>query len=341
MATLTPTRAAGTQSLAAELREVAAIWSRSQHRLVVLAAEFADSTEWILDGSPTAAHWLADVADVEACTTREWIRIGRLLRSLPATADAFETRRLSYTKVRALTRIATKENETELVTLAEHVPASQLGHELAKWLNRTSSPEHIETLHRRQRSIKWRTDPDGMVTFTLRLPPLLAGTLIAMLTTLVMRTTRRPDASADAYPTLAQQHVDAFEQILTGGTGTINTEVIVHIRGDGNTLDDGTPIPGTIVEHIAPHAFLRVLIHDADTNPINASHRRRHPTTRQKRVVKERDRTCVDCGRALLLEYDHNPAYEQTRHTIIEELQLRCAPCHHNRHRTTEGSFMN
>ena len=95
MSTLTATRPLGTQSLAAELREVAAIWSQSQHRLVVLAAEFADSAEWVLDGSPTAAQWLAAVADVEACTTREWIRIGRLLRSLPATADAFDTGRLS------------------------------------------------------------------------------------------------------------------------------------------------------------------------------------------------------------------------------------------------------
>ena len=185
--------------------------------------------------------------------------------------------------------------------------------------------------------MKWRTDPDGMVTFTLRLPPLLAGTLIAMLTTLVMGSTRRPsDASADVYPTLAQQHVDAFEQILTNGAGTINTEIIIHIRGDGTTLDDGTPIPDSIVEHVAPDAFLRALIHDADNNPINASHRRRHPTTRQKRVVKERDRVCVDCRRTELLEYDHNPTYDQTRHTITEELQLRCAPCHHNRHLTAE-----
>jgi len=329
MSTLTPTKPLG-----AELREVAAVWSRSQHQLVVLAAEFADTAEWVLDGSLTAAHWLAAVADVETCTTREWIRIGRLLRTLPATADAFSTRRLSYTKVRTLTRIATPTNETELVAIAEQVPASQLGKELARWLNRNSTPQDIETLHHQQRSIKWRTDPDGMVTFTLRLPPLLAGTLIAILTTLVMRTTRR-HASADPYPTLAQQHADALDTILTNGTGTINTEIIVHVRGDGTTLDDGTPIPNSIVEQIAPHAFLRALIHDADNNPINASHRQRHPTTRQKRVVKERDQVCIDCGRTVLLQYDHNPPYDQTRHTIIEQLQLRCAPCHHNRHRNS------
>jgi hypothetical protein len=75
-----------------------------------------------------------------------------------------------------------------------------------------------------------------------------------------------------------------------------------------------------------------VLIHDTERRPINASSRRRHPTPRQKRVVHERDRSCVDCGSTDLLRYDHQPDYEQTRRTIIEEVEIRCAPCHHKRH---------
>ncbi len=47
------------------------------------------------------------------------------------------------------------------------------------------------------------------------------------------------------------------------------------------------------------------MIHDAETNPADGSNRRRHPTTRQKRLVKERYRVCGDCGRGDLLEYDH------------------------------------
>ena len=273
----------GTQPLAAELRKVAATWSRSQHRLVVLAAEFADSAEWVLDGSPTAAHWLAAVADVEACTTREWIRIGRLLRSLPATADAFQTGRLSYTKVRTLTRIATTDNETELVAIAEAVPASQLGRELAAWLNQNSSPEDIEDLHRRQRSIKWRTDPDGMVTFTLRLPPLLAGTLIAMLTTLVMRSTRRPPA----VQTRPQTAIPPWpNNTSTRSRRSSPTGPAPSTPKSSSTFALTAP-PSTTAPPSPPRSL--------NTSP-----------------------------------------YNQTQHTIIEELQLRCAPCHQNRHRTTE-----
>ena len=98
----------------------------------------------------------------------------------------------------------------------------------------------------------------------------------------------------------------------------------MHVRADGCTLDDGTPIPDSVVERIAPEAFLRALIHDAESRPINASGRQRHPTTRQRRVVHERDRVCVDCGATEFLEYDHDPDYEETRQTVVAQLKLRC-----------------
>lgn len=322
--------------LSAELREVAAAWARSQRRLVVLAAAFADSGEWVAAGSPTAAHWLAQVADVEVCTAREWIRIGRRLGQLPAIAAAFAEGLVSYSKVRLLTRIAGPENEADLVALARNVPAGSLGRALAAWLQQNTDPDELAKRQHGARSLSWHTEPDGMVGFRVQLTPLVAGRLIAGLTAIVMRsrpTTRRGhDASADASPTLVQQYADALDQLLTEG-GAVATEVVVHVRGDGTTLDDGTPVPSTMVERIASTAFLRALIHDAQGRPINASRRRRHPDSRQKRVVRERDRVCVDCGARYLLHYDHNPPFGQSGRTVVEELELRCAPCHRRRHR--------
>lgn len=221
--------------------------------------------------------------------------------------------------------------------LAHHVPAGDLGRVLATWLTRNSDPDELAAHQRRQRSVRWRHEPNGMVAFTLRLPPVVAGLLIAWLTTWIM-TRRSPlthrglGASGGAYPTVAQQHADAIEALVTVGGGAADTEVVVHVRGDGCSFDDGTPLSGSVVEQIAPSAFLRVLIHDANNHPINASGRQRHPSTRQRRVVKERDQVCRDCGRAELLEYDHVPAFEQSGHTLVDELELRCAPCHQHRH---------
>ena len=72
--------------LSQTLRSLTAGLTHTHYQLVVAAADFADSDEWARDGSPTAAHWLAAIADVETCTAREWIRVGRSLRSLNASA---------------------------------------------------------------------------------------------------------------------------------------------------------------------------------------------------------------------------------------------------------------
>ena len=84
--TLHPRPVAGSGPLGSELVALSSMLTRCQYQLVVTAAAFAESPEWILEGSPTPAHWLAAVADVEDCTAREWIRIGKALTVLPVTA---------------------------------------------------------------------------------------------------------------------------------------------------------------------------------------------------------------------------------------------------------------
>ena len=101
--------------LAAELATSTDTLERCQYRLVLTAARFADSHEWVAAVAPTTTHCLARLADVEACTARERIRVGRRVRELPATVDAFAARRRSYAKVRALSRFATPENDGELI----------------------------------------------------------------------------------------------------------------------------------------------------------------------------------------------------------------------------------
>lgn len=320
-----------------DLNDALTTWSTSQRTVIGLAADFADSGEWMVSNAASAAHWIAAVADIEVCTAREWIRVGRRLRSLTFIADLFEADELSYSKVRTLTRLATPDNEQQLAAIAIDVPAGALPRAIAAWLHRNSDDQELERLQHEQRSVTWRNEPDGMVTFTARLPPLVAGQLISRLTTHVMST--RPTTTAiEQWPSLAQQHADALARLLQEGTGGLTTELIVHVRDDGASLDDGTAIPMSAVERIAPGAFIRALIHDADNRPINASAKRRHPSARQKRVVKERDQACVDCGATSLLEYDHVPDFAQTGHTVVEELQLRCAPCHQRRHEREDAA---
>ena len=341
------------RDLGAELCRIGWQCTAAQRQLVTIAADFAAGDTWLLDGSPTAAHWIAAALDVEVCTAREWVRIGLALRDLPRTDAAFADRGLSYSKVRQLTRVATPDIESELLEIATRTPAGRLGHALARWQSDHESDEETEQRHHRERSLTWRTDVDGMVVGAFRLPPALAAPLIAAIDTTVMRsrpatapsghdasaapswsqTVAEPEGEGASWPSLVQQRADALADLAGSGGGAITAEVVLHVRGDGCTLDDGTPIAGSIVERLVSSSFVSALIHDAEGRPINASERHRHPTRRQRRVVKERDRLCVDCGSGVLLEYDHDPDFEISRRTLVDELELRCAPCHQRRHK--------
>jgi hypothetical protein len=309
-------------------------YAASQYRLVKLVAELDQSEEWAADGAPTCAHWVADALDVMVCTAREWLRVGRALAELEVIDRAFADGRVSYSKVRAVTRLATPETQLELCALAERIPAGRLGCALAGWLAARETPEETETRQRKSRGLWWRVDVDGTIVGGFRLVPADA----AVLTTTVDAFVRKPRhrASADAsrgepWPALCQQRADALVTLLRAGGAGISTEIILHVRADGCTLDDGTPIAGTLVERIAPDSFIRLLIHDAEGRPINASGRQRHPTARQRIVVRERDQACVDCGSRDLLTFDHKPPFESSQRTLVDELELRCAPCHWRR----------
>ncbi len=185
------------------------------------------------------------------------------------------------------------------------------------------------------------------LSFTMRLTPARAAVLTAAVDEHVMRSdgrepadpTERGDdatASRESHPrwaSLAQQRVDALIDIISAGGTNVVTEVILHVRADGCTLDDGTPIGGSIVERIADTSTLRAMIHDAESHPINVSGRHRHHTKRQKLVVKERDQRCVDCGSTDFLQHDHVPDFNHSKRTLVEETELRCSRCHTARHR--------
>ena len=339
----------------ARVIDVGRWFATGQYTLVHAAAELNRSGEWALDGSRTCAHWIASALDVEVCTAREWIRIGDALTRLGDIDRAVADGRISYSKARTLTRVATVENQAELCDLAEKVPAGRLAAALAAWLSRREEPDDTEKRQQDARSVSWRVEPDGMVVGNFRLPPGQAALLTVGIDQQVLRSRPRRKkstesderASADTasprtaskWPTIPQQRADGLIALISHrnrhGVGVgVTTEIVLHVRGDGCTLDDGTPISGSLIERIAPASFILGLIHDANTKPINASGRQRHPTTRQKRVVHERDRRCVDCGTNEFLEYDHFPDFDITHHTVVDELELRCWICHSARHAT-------
>jgi hypothetical protein len=74
----------------------------------------------------TCAQWLAWRCALLPRAAREHVRVARRLPELPRVHAAFARGELSYSKVRALTRIAEPESEEELLGLARALTASQL-----------------------------------------------------------------------------------------------------------------------------------------------------------------------------------------------------------------------
>jgi len=100
------------------------------------------------------------------------------LRDLPIIREEFGAGRLSYAKVRALTRIATPETEAGLAELAGPMTGNQL--ERFARAHRQASPA-TEAAARIRRRLVWRFDEDGCLSGTFRLPPLQGAVLLKAL----------------------------------------------------------------------------------------------------------------------------------------------------------------
>jgi Domain of unknown function (DUF222) len=76
------------------------------YKLLVLVREFDDRLGWAKWSFPSCAEWLSWRCGISVSAAREKVRTAQALRDLPGISLAFREGQLSYTKVRALTRVA-------------------------------------------------------------------------------------------------------------------------------------------------------------------------------------------------------------------------------------------
>ncbi len=96
------------------------------HTLLTRIREFDDLDGWHRQGALSFAHWLSWRIGMDLGTAREKVRVARKLRALPLLDDALRLGKVSFSKVRAITRVATPENEETLLDVALSLPASAL-----------------------------------------------------------------------------------------------------------------------------------------------------------------------------------------------------------------------
>ena len=166
------------ERLEAEICELAGHLAAATCRFLVRLGEFDARRGWASWEMSSCAAWLSWKCQMSSRTAREQVRVARALRDLPVIRAEFGAGRLSYAKVRALTRIATPETEAGLAEIAGPMTGNQL-ERFARAHRQVSCAD--DAAARVRRRLAWRFEDDGSLAGTFRLPPLAGAVLLKAL----------------------------------------------------------------------------------------------------------------------------------------------------------------
>src|SRR5271165_6094293 len=166
------------ERLEAQICELAGHLAAATCRFLVLLGDFDARRGWASWDMNSCAEWLSWKCQMSSGTAREHVRVARALRNLPVIRGEFGAGRLSYAKVRALTRIATPGTEAGLVELAGPMTGNQL-ERFARAHRQVSAADDADARVRRR--LAWRFEEDGSLAGTFRLPPLAGAVLLKAL----------------------------------------------------------------------------------------------------------------------------------------------------------------
>jgi hypothetical protein len=113
------------EALGEEIATFAARVDVATHALITKLRKFDEHEGWARADVVTCAHWLSWRTGIGLNAAREKVRVARALGELPHIDKLFSRGKLSYSKVRAITRVATPEKEQDFVDIALHATASQ------------------------------------------------------------------------------------------------------------------------------------------------------------------------------------------------------------------------
>ena len=151
----------------------------ANHRLLQLIAEFDRRKAWSGGGTVrSCAHWLNWKCGIALGAAREKVRVAHCLDELPLIDGSFAKGEISYSKVRAMTRVATPANEDFLLRIAQHGTASHVEKVVAKYKSVQNRDEDAaERKQDNDRKLVYYQDQDGMWVIHAKLPP-EAGALV-------------------------------------------------------------------------------------------------------------------------------------------------------------------
>ncbi|HEY6320617.1 MAG TPA: DUF222 domain-containing protein [Thermoanaerobaculia bacterium] len=322
------------EELGERIAELAAQISAATYELLAMLREFDERGGWG-GGFHSCAHWLTWRVGLDPGAAREKMRVARALGALPLLSAALRRGEVSYSKVRALTRIATPDNEQDLLIFgragtAAHVERLVRG---MRRVDRIAAGRTEKRLHA-ARYLHVYTDEDGMVVVRGRLAPeagaALRRALEAGVEALYGPRSGQPggaepeaaavvEAAAAAAATgevsFEQRRADALGLMaesalaagLDPGTRGDRYQVVVHVdaevlapdsEGGSSWLADGSHVSAETSRRLACDSARVVMQHAADGRVLDIGRRTRAISPALRRALEHRDGGCrfPGCG---------------------------------------------
>lgn len=354
-----------------EITELAAHINAANYDLLVLIGRYDADKGWAEHGLASCAHWLQWRCGTNLGVAREKVRVARAVPGLPQISAAFREGRVSYSKVRAMTRIAKPENEACLLNVARHGTA----HHIEKMVRNYRRCQRLKLLQEDRRNhalreLSWNVDEDGCWVMKGRFTPeqgaLIQKALERALDELFdERQGEHPDVAA-ATPRggvdewmrpqpVATRRADALERLadafLAGDSGTASggDRYLINLHTEADTLqadgdgaeaecEDGGRVTAETSQRIACDASVVRWREDEDGEPLNIGRKTRTIPPAIRRALQRRDGGCrfPGCSCRRFVDAHHIHHWADGGETSMNNLVLLCRRHHRLVH---EGGF--
>ena len=363
-----PCNEAHCKQLETQITELSAHIHAATYRLLELICEYDDSHGWTGPGLNSCAHWLNWKCGLSLGAAREKVRVAHALKDLPKISQLFRLGEVSYSKVRAITRVATEKNEEFLLQIARYGTASHVERVVRNYrkVKRIEALQHENERHA-ARELYWYTDDDGCLVFKGRFSPDQGMAIIKALesamddmyeeTKDVPAGTPSDDAGAEPPPNpepISQRRADALARVAEGylsgsGKETGGDRYLVHVHTDMETLKaDGTGAESAIDDagNVSAEASRRLscdagVVNWLENNkgePLCIGRKTRSIPPAIRRALKRRDQGCrfPGCTCTRFVDAHHIIHWADGGETSMENLVLLCRRHHRQVH---EGGF--
>jgi hypothetical protein len=317
----------------------------AMHRLLIKLREFDEAEGWWAGGFASCAHWLSWRVGWDLVTARERVRVARKLPELPRIAAAFEAGTVSYSQVRAMTRVATAGNEDILLHYARHMPAAQLdrlcrSYASCKQVERT----HADDMERRTYA-SMRDLPEGMARIQIDLPVDQARRLWAAMNQAGKDLDGKPFDRAGGAVQIAEAYLRGAN-VDRSPTEVIMTVPAASLRGADDvtqaaTYPDGTCMAPETARRLACDAGVVTMVEDEQGEVLDVGRRTRTIPASIKRALLRRDGRCrfPGCQNRQFVDGHHLHHWADGGATSLANLVSLCSKHHrfvHEHHWTVE-----